>query len=629
MCVTQVWGAVTPLNLPKSWGATDGKSAYTEALGCTLSGLGSDYSSAPKLKFDNQGDYMIIQVADAPASISFNIKGNSVSGTYSFKVQESANGSSYTDALNITSVSGSSAEKSADLQSTTRYIKLIYTTKANGNMGVGGISITKAAASVPYTVTFNAGSNGTCSTSNLIEASAGAGVTLPSVTANTGYRFVGWSTSSTPTSANAGEAGDTYKPSANTTLYAYYIQTHTVNWYVNGSATPVTVDHGADLAIPGDIDTDIDCGGKVFVGWCTTASYSNPTTAPTGMFTAASGTVNADANYYAVFANADGEETTETFGWEEATTPSNWTIGGTITRTEANASYSANSGSYYGLTNSNSSVQFKNKVNVKSFSYNCVRRTTNTNTSIKIETSSNGTIWTEALSTTWNTFNSDGKTYKKIEKTWDEPVECYVRVNLVTAAYRQLDDISITYDNVTYSNYATTCGPAGPCATPTFSQEGGSYCGTQSVTISCSTGGASIYYTTDGTTPTSSSTLYSSAISVSADMTIKAIAVKDGLIDSEVATAAYSITDLRDTFIDNLHENATQYGDCDNYTVPSLSDETPASACEGEHYHFVGWSSAQLYTGQHATEPAGLLKAGSHHNADGSTYYAVWAKEQH
>lgn len=181
-----------------------------------------------------------------------------------------------------------------------------------------------------------------------------------------------------------------------------------------------------------------------------------------------------------------------------------------------------------------------------------------------------------------------------------------------------LDEVSIV-----------SAGPAGSCATPTFSQEGGSYCGTQSVTISCTTDGASIYYTTDGTTPTSSSTLYSSAISVSADMTIKAIAVKDGLIDSEVATATYSITDLRDTFIDNLHENATQYGDCDNYTVPSLSDATPASACEGEHYHFVGWSSAQLYTGQHATEPAGLLKAGSHHSADGTTYYAVWAKEQH
>lgn len=137
------WGAVTPLNLPKTWADSDGKSAYTEALGCTLNGLGTDYSAAPKLKFDTQGDYMIIQLADAPAAISFNIKGNNVSGTYSFKVQESSDGTSYTDALNITSVGSSASQKSADLKSSTRYVKLIYTTKASGNMGVGGISITK------------------------------------------------------------------------------------------------------------------------------------------------------------------------------------------------------------------------------------------------------------------------------------------------------------------------------------------------------------------------------------------------------------------------------------------------------------------------------------------------------
>ncbi len=144
--IGNVWGEVTPLKLPKTWSDSDGKSAYTEALGCTLSGLGSDYSSAPKLKFDNQGDYMIIQLADTPDEISFNIKGNSVSGTYSFKVQESTDGSSYSDALNITSVTSSSVKKTASLQSNTRYIKLIYATKGSGNMGLGGISITKGSS---------------------------------------------------------------------------------------------------------------------------------------------------------------------------------------------------------------------------------------------------------------------------------------------------------------------------------------------------------------------------------------------------------------------------------------------------------------------------------------------------
>ena len=46
---------------------------------------------------------------------------------------------------------------------------------------------------------------------------------------------------------------------------------------------------------------------------------------------------------------------------------------------------------------------------------------------------------------------------------------------------------------------------------PTFSPEGGEYTGTQSVTISCATEGASIYYTTDGSTPTDASTPYTGA----------------------------------------------------------------------------------------------------------------------
>jgi hypothetical protein len=56
------------------------------------------------------------------------------------------------------------------------------------------------------------------------------------------------------------------------------------------------------------------------------------------------------------------------------------------------------------------------------------------------------------------------------------------------------------------------------------------------------TTGADIYYTTNGNTPTTESTKYSGAITVSATATIKAIAVKDGMYDSEVLTAAYTIS---------------------------------------------------------------------------------------
>lgn len=304
-----------------------------------------------------------------------------------------------------------------------------------------------------YTVSFDAGSNGSCSTSSLTEASAGAGVTLPSCTPNTGYVFKGWATTSGAATANAGNAAATYKPSADCTLYAVYASTHTATFMSNGSAynTLPSVEEGASIVFPA---VNPSVSGWAFMGWAESQIVGSQDNAPTMVSSATMGMV--DKTFYAVFAKEEGGEVTETFGWEESTVPANWIVGSTITRTAADPSYYAASGSYYGLLNSNTSVQFKNKVKVKAFSYKCVRRTNNTNTSIIIQTSTNGNSWSDVISTPWNTFNSDGKTYTKIEKSWDEPVECYVRLNITTAANRQLDDISITYDGVTYSNYCTS-----------------------------------------------------------------------------------------------------------------------------------------------------------------------------
>ena len=61
-----------------------------------------------------------------------------------------------------------------------------------------------------------------------------------------------------------------------------------------------------------------------------------------------------------------------------------------------------------------------------------------------------------------------------------------------------------------------------------------------SVTITCATDSAQIYYTTDGTTPTAQSTLYTAPFTVSATTTVKAIAVKTGFSNSNVNTATYT-----------------------------------------------------------------------------------------
>jgi glucosylceramidase len=94
------------------------------------------------------------------------------------------------------------------------------------------------------------------------------------------------------------------------------------------------------------------------------------------------------------------------------------------------------------------------------------------------------------------------------------------------------------------SSVAPPPPPAQPAATPTFSPAGGTYTAAQSVTLSTTTTGASIYYTTDGSTPTNFSTLYSPAtpIAISTTTTINAItADAPTYLDSTVATATYTI----------------------------------------------------------------------------------------
>ena len=73
---------------------------------------------------------------------------------------------------------------------------------------------------------------------------------------------------------------------------------------------------------------------------------------------------------------------------------------------------------------------------------------------------------------------------------------------------------------------------------PTFSPAAGTYYTPFDVTIKCGTSGASIYYTLDGSTPTTSSTKYTAPIRISATTTVKAIAAADGKV-SEVSTAEY------------------------------------------------------------------------------------------
>lgn len=84
-------------------------------------------------------------------------------------------------------------------------------------------------------------------------------------------------------------------------------------------------------------------------------------------------------------------------------------------------------------------------------------------------------------------------------------------------------------------------GSAPSVAKPVLSVESGWVDSGASLEITCSTEGATIHYTTDGSTPTKDSTSYSGAISITEDVTVKAIAIADGMKNSAVATGTYQV----------------------------------------------------------------------------------------
>ena len=95
-------------------------------------------------------------------------------------------------------------------------------------------------------------------------------------------------------------------------------------------------------------------------------------------------------------------------------------------------------------------------------------------------------------------------------------------------------------------------------AAPSANLSAGTYIGTQNITLFTATEGATIYYTTDNSQPTTGSPQYTSTIEISSNTIIKAIAVKDGLDNSPVSTFEYVVIFAGgDGSVDNPYQIAT------------------------------------------------------------------------
>lgn len=127
---------------------------------------------------------------------------------------------------------------------------------------------------------------------------------------------------------------------------------------------------------------------------------------------------------------------------------------------------------------------------------------------------------------TWSTTNSS-YTYNLTSTDANTMYYMYV-----TNKNAQVVSLALTYESI---------GGTPTCATPTFSPAAGTYTEAQTVSINCTTEGATIYYTTDGEDPTTESSVYSTPLAISQTTTVKAMGVAEGFNNSAVASATYTI----------------------------------------------------------------------------------------
>jgi Chitobiase/beta-hexosaminidase C-terminal domain/Bacterial Ig-like domain/PKD domain/RoxA-like, cytochrome c-like len=152
-----------------------------------------------------------------------------------------------------------------------------------------------------------------------------------------------------------------------------------------------------------------------------------------------------------------------------------------------------------------------------------------------------GNSFTEFYSTD-STNGTDG-TWTSLGAATTIAMAATAKVGLAVTSHTTANLATATFTNVTITQPTQSVAAA-----PSFDVGSGTYSNTQTVTITTTTGGAAIRYTVDGSTPTSSSALYSGPVSISnSNTTLKAIATASGMQDSPVTYATYTLVAAKPT----------------------------------------------------------------------------------
>lgn len=131
-------------------------------------------------------------------------------------------------------------------------------------------------------------------------------------------------------------------------------------------------------------------------------------------------------------------------------------------------------------------------------------------------------------------YTTNGTDPTQSAQLYTSPIPIGENTTLKARAYK----LSWTASYIATANYTIT----GTVATPVFNPAGGEYEDPIQVQITCSTAGAQIHYTLDGSEPNLSSSLYTAALDLEDDTTLKARAYLSNWEPSLIAEAIYNFS---------------------------------------------------------------------------------------
>lgn len=162
----------------------------------------------------------------------------------------------------------------------------------------------------------------------------------------------------------------------------------------------------------------------------------------------------------------------------------------------------------------------------------------------------------------------------------------YIWGDSVNVAFDPYTSITTAIDDARYTGHATTIA----VATPVISPDGGTFTESQQVTITCTTAGADIYYTTDDTSPIHEGIKYSGPITVDKNMTILAVAKDSEGQYSSIASAYFSFVTIGATDFVETFDKCAGTGGNDGKTSGNVASSTFTPDNEG-------WTANAKYGG--------------------------------